>query len=300
MNEDNKNNRHSGLGMGLSGLLGINQSIKFDKDFIEIEIDNIIPNPNQPRKHFSNQEIMELSQSIKDYGLIQPIIVRKLDNDLYQIIAGERRFRACRYAGLPKIKCIVRNDISDDFSNFIVAIIENLQREDLNLIEEAEAYKELTEQFNITQNEIAHKVKKSRPHVANMLRIANMKDGVKKYIVENKIPYSHARVIATYDDPMIFLEEVVNNNLSVKDLERFVKDAEIRQRAKKENENTNKIDDEFRNKLKTIELILSEKFDVQIRFTEDKKQKKDIDIYYSDPKKLNVLFNFLLKESIEE
>ncbi|MDK2919977.1 MAG: ParB family transcriptional regulator, chromosome partitioning protein [Candidatus Petromonas sp.] len=192
---------------------------------VYLPIDNIIPNPYQPRRDFSQESLEELSSSIKSYGVIQPVSVRKKDMDLYELIAGERRLRASKIAGLDLIPAIVV-DMSDQ-DTAVVALIENLQREDLNFIEEAEGYYQLVNEHGFTQQELAEKVGKSQSTVANKLRILKLSEPVKKLIVENGLTERHARALLKLPDEKLrleILETVIKKDLNVKKTESLIKD----------------------------------------------------------------------------
>lgn len=189
----------------------------------EISIELIVPNPNQPRKNFDEKALKELAQSIKTHGIIQPITVAK-DGTRYIIVAGERRWRASKLAGLKTIPCIVKDYTARQISE--VSIIENLQREDLNPIESARAIRQLIEQFDLTQEVVADRIGKSRPAVANTLRLLTLCPEVIKLIEEGKLSAGHARCLVTVEDPKIQLELAIkasDNKISVRELEKFIK-----------------------------------------------------------------------------
>ncbi len=189
----------------------------------EISIELIVPNPNQPRKNFDEKALKELAQSIKTHGIIQPITVAK-DGARYIIVAGERRWRASKLAGLKTIPCIVKDYTARQISE--VSIIENLQREDLNPIESARAIRQLIDQFDLTQEVVADRIGKSRPAVANTLRLLTLCPEVIKLIEEGKLSAGHARCLVTVEDPKIQLELAIkasDNKISVRELEKFIK-----------------------------------------------------------------------------
>ena len=188
---------------------------------IELDIHKILPNPEQPRTHFNEEKLIELSDSIKASGLIQPISVRKED-DLYYLVAGERRLRASKLAGFEKIKAIILQSEKDD--NLTLALIENLQREDLDPIEEAKAYKLLTTRFKFKQQEVAEKVGKDRATVANSIRLLNLDEKIQQALSEGKISVGHAKVILGAPEPEQFkiYSEIINNGLSVREAEKLI------------------------------------------------------------------------------
>ncbi len=230
--------RKKGLGRGLDALLG---EIAFDRNtgrtkstqpaasenenvahdsVSDIPIADIHPNPSQPRRHFSEQSIDELAQSLKRHGLIQPILVRP-NAQGYQIVAGERRWRAAQRAQLHLIKAIVR-ELSDE-ETLEIALIENIQRQDLNPIEEAEAYRKLCTDFGHSQNELAAIVEKSRSHVANIMRLLELPTLVRELVIEQKISMGHARALLASEDPVRLAAVVIKQGLSVRQTEALVK-----------------------------------------------------------------------------
>ena len=189
-----------------------------------LPLNSIKPNPYQPRKNFNRKALEELSQSIKTYGLIQPISVRKLCDESYELIAGERRLRASEIAELSEIPAIVVD--YKDKDSAIVALIENLQREDLNFIEEAEGYFNLINDHGFTQQELAEKLAKNQSTIANKLRILRLPDDIKKSLIENKLTERHARALLRLPDDDLqrkVLEKVVKNDLNVKKTEKETK-----------------------------------------------------------------------------
>ena len=210
MNKDNK------LGMGLGALLSTNTN-NGNEGVKKINISQIIPNPSQPRKNFIENELKELSLSIKNQGLIQPIIVRPVDDGQYQIIAGERRWRASQLAGLHEIECIIRD--VEDVNVLEAALIENIQREDLNVIEEAYAYKGLIELKNITNENLAKKIGKSSSHVSNILRLLELDDEIKNLVVNGKLSMGHARALIGVPNALEKAKEIIDKKLSVRQVE---------------------------------------------------------------------------------
>lgn len=223
------------LGRGLSALLGeskaqqnshpapMNQNQKLVES---IKIDKIIAGIYQPRKNFNETELEELADSIKENGLIQPIILRKIgDEDQYEIIAGERRFRASQIAGLKEISAIVKK--INNHEALELALIENIQRSDLSLIEEANGYKQLIDEFSYTQDQIAKKVGKSRSHITNLLRLLNLPKKVQDLLDEKAISMGHARAIINSNDPEKLAKKVVSESLNVREVEDLVRDEKI-------------------------------------------------------------------------
>ena len=190
---------------------------------LDIAIDRIIPNPKQPRRTFIEAELEELSESIRTKGVIQPILVRPdpANAEMYEIIAGERRWRAARRAGLTVMPAVVRE--MDDREMLEIAIIENVQRSDLNAVEEAEAYKSLIDRFGRTQESVAQQVGKSREHVSNTLRLLNLPEDVREHVREGRLTPGHARALLKTSDPSAIAMTVISKGLSVRDTEALSK-----------------------------------------------------------------------------
>lgn len=229
-----------GLGTGLGVLFGADQ---FDEEeqseLLTLPISKVEPRIEQPREYFNEQALQELADSISRYGLIQPITVRKLDTGYYQIIAGERRWRASRLAGLTEVP--VRLIEADDKTTAELALVENLQREDLNPIEEAKGYKTLIEIYGLTQDEAAKSVGRSRPAVSNALRLLSLSPSVMEMVEKNELSAGHARALLSLSDEKKQLEaanEVLSKNLSVRKTEQLAARLQ-RQPAEKNEEQTN-------------------------------------------------------------
>lgn len=218
-------NKRGGLGRGMEALFSsaYEESPSDNEVVTEIKLDEIRPNPYQPRKHFNEEALNELAESIKQQGVFQPVIIRRSTIKGYELIAGERRVRASRLAGKSTIPAIVR-DI-DDVQMIEIAVIENLQREDLSPLEEAEAYSMLMENLSLTQAEVADRIGKSRPYIANYLRLLQLPDTIKEYVNEEKLSMGQARTILGLKDKsqMIKLaDKVIKENLTVRQLEELV------------------------------------------------------------------------------
>ena len=222
--------KNSGLGKGLDALFSnssVLKEIKEEKGKEEkveyIELVNIEPNPSQARKKFSEESINELATSIKNYGVLQPIIVEN-KGKYYQIIAGERRWRAAKIAGLDKIPCLVRNESEQTAKE--ISLIENIQRENLNPIEKASGYKELIDNYNLKQAEIADKLGISRTYVTNTLRILNLDSRVIELALEGKLTEGHCKTLVSIEDPEQQYQlalKIIESGGTVKDLERTLK-----------------------------------------------------------------------------
>jgi len=237
-------NRKKGLGKGLGALLPEKdvpiQNTENINSVSEVDINKIEPNENQPRKNFDSDKIIELAQSIKEIGVVQPIIVNKI-GDYFKIVAGERRWRAAREAGLKTIPVIIRD--YDELAALEASLIENIQRENLNPLEEALTYKRFYDDFNFNQETIAKKVGKSRTAVTNSMRLLNLDKRVQNFLKENKISSGHARaLLAISDNDLQFeaAEKVIEENLSVRMTEDFVKNF-VENIEKQKNKNENEI-----------------------------------------------------------
>ena len=190
-----------------------------------INIHDIMPNANQPRKTFSEEKIEELSKSIKEHGIIQPIVVRKKGKS-YEIVAGERRWRAARKAELAKVPCLIR-ELSDE-QNMLIAIIENMQREDLNPVEEAEGLNQMIVTFGMTQEQISKSVGKSRPYIANSLRLLKLPEYIKEEMAEGRLSAAHGRTLVTVEDEDVrksLCERIIKEGLSVRETEKLVSES---------------------------------------------------------------------------
>ncbi len=217
-----------GLGKGLGALIPEeienNEVIKDDKNNIKIiDISKVKANEEQPRKFFDDNKIAELSQSIKEHGIIQPLIVQKNDDDTYKIIAGERRWRAARVAELKEVPVIIKELSSENLLQ--VSLIENIQREDLNAIEEALAFKKLIKEFKFTQDRLALKIGKSRAAIANTMRLLNLDSRVQEYIIQGVISEGHGRALLVLknDEQYKMAQKIIDDNLSVRDTEKIIK-----------------------------------------------------------------------------
>ena len=239
------NNKH-GLGRGLDALFGVfneddsYKNITSHKEKLEaknttgvteVDIEKIKPNPNQPRKNFDVDALNELAASIKTHGIVQPIVVNDLGDGIYMIIAGERRWRAANICGLKTVPAVIRNYTDKQVKE--ISIIENLQREDLNPVEAARAIKELMDEYGLTQDAVAERIGKSRPSVANTLRLLSLYPDVLKMVEDGKLSAGHARCLVVVEDKnnqIKLANAVVQRNLSVRDLEKAVKNLENPQR----------------------------------------------------------------------
>ena len=264
-------------GRGLEALISQQVDTISEKGVVEISIDKISPNREQPRRIFDEAALEELAESMKQIGIIQPVILSK-DGEYYKIIAGERRWRAAKIAGIDKIPAIIRS--FDGAAAFEVALIENLQRENLNLIEEARGYKKLIDDFNFSQDDVAQKVGKSRPTVTNALRLLNLDERVQQFVLNNDISAGHARALLSLEDKDVqyeVAEKIIENGLSVRVVEAFVKN----HKNHKKNDVDKKVSFDTAG-YKTIETNLKDLFGTKVKLN-CKKNKGKIEIeYYSD------------------
>jgi len=274
--------KKSGLGRGLGALIE-NVETTDSNGVVEIDINKIEPNINQPRKYFDADKIQELSESIKRHGLIQPLIVSKdKDTDVYHIIAGERRWRASMQAGLKNLPVVIKEVTSKELME--LAIIENIQREDLNPLEEAEAYEKLSKEHNMTQEEISESVGKSRPTIANTMRLLTLSDGVRKMIVDGSISAGHARCIAAIKDREVqnkIAALIVSLGMNVRQTEEYIK--KLNSSKEKKNKIVEKKSVENSVEIKFIENSLRDIFNTKVNIKDDKnKGKIEIEYYSAD------------------
>ena len=206
-----------GLGRGLSSLIG---ETKVETKTNKLSLSEIIPNKFQPRKNFDEESLNDLTNSIRERGVIQPIIVRKSD-DKYEIIAGERRWLAARKAGLHEIPVVVTD--ADDLKSLEFAIVENVQRHDLNPLEEALGYKRLIDEFSYDQEKVSKFIGKSRSYITNTLRLLNLPSDVLKFVEEKKITAGHAKILVGLDNASFIASKIIEKKLSVRQTENFVK-----------------------------------------------------------------------------
>ena len=265
-----------GLGKGLEALIP-NEIEEDTNNKLEIDINSIVSNIEQPRKRFDEDKIVELSESIKQHGLIQPIIVVEKQTDTYEIVAGERRWRACKLAGLEKVPVVIMELTKREILE--VSLIENIQRQDLNPIEEAKAYKKLLTDFNITQDQLSRRIGKSRTAIANCLRLLNLEEIVQNYLIDGVISEGHGRAILTPKDNSIqgkVAQMILDENLSVRETENLVRrlnSKKIQRRVESKKENHYYKD--LKNRLENF-------FQTKVNIN-NKKNKGKIEIeYYSD------------------
>lgn len=225
-----KKTKPRGLGRGLSALMAdVTPAAESGTDGprrpdLHVPIEQLSANPNQPRRRFDEDDLNDLTASIKEKGIIQPLIVRQLGDARFEIVAGERRWRAAQMAQLHEVPVIVRD--LDDTEVLEFAIIENIQRADLNAVEEAAGYRQLMDRFGHTQEKLAEALGKSRSHIANVLRLLNLPEAVQEMVREGQLSAGHARALITADDPLDLARKVVKGGLSVRATEKLAKKAD--------------------------------------------------------------------------
>ncbi|MBO5560469.1 MAG: ParB/RepB/Spo0J family partition protein [Firmicutes bacterium] len=278
--------KKGGLGRGLGALIKEDPVAVVSNDdqskVFSVDINKITPNKSQPRKKFDEESLEELAESIKGIGVIQPITVKK-NEDHYVIIAGERRWRAARKAGITEIPVIVRDDISD-LEALEIALIENIQREDLNPLEEALTYKKFAEEFNLNQEAIAEKVGKSRAAVANSIRLLNLDKRVQTFLVENRLSSGHCRALLglpNNDEQFETAELIIEEGLSVRQTEELIKakNEAVPEEVKKPSIKNPEEARIYISLMKDLKSILGTK--VNIKPKKNKKGRIEIE-YYSD------------------
>lgn len=286
------NFKRRALGRGLEELFN-NEQINFNQieekildststdEIVELPVEELRPNPYQPRKVFDEEKLKELAESIKEHGIFQPIIVKRSSIKGYEIIAGERRVKASKMIGLEKIPAIVR-DFTDQ-QMMEIALLENLQRENLNAIEEATAYRNLLDAMEVTQEELARRLGKSRTHITNMLGLLSLPEEVKDMMIEEKISMSHARVLSKLENKeeiVRLANKIIEENLNVRDIEDLSKDETI--------EKSHKIKRREPNEYEYIQNIMCEKLGTKVKITSNK-----INISFNNVNDLNRILEIL-------
>lgn len=299
----NTNNKKFGLGRGLEALLGdeeINLNLDdettdvssfventvFKSEKNEINISDIVPCSFQPRTEFDRDALESLAQSIKEKGVLQPLLVRK-KNDKYEIIAGERRWRAAQLAGLEKVPAIVK-DLSDS-ETLEIALIENLQRENLSAIEEAEGLNRLMSEYEYTQEVIGKVIGKSRSYIANTLRLLGLPEEIKQLVKENKLSAGHARALIGCENAIELANKIVKEGLSVREAETLAANAKgfsVKNIATKEPKPVDR-------DLEKIMADLEEKLKLKVKINAGKKGKGSITLHYNTPAELSSLLDIL-------
>ena len=273
-----------GLGRGLSSLIG---ETKVENKTNNLSLAEIVPNKYQPRKNFDEENLNDLVNSIKERGVIQPIIVRKsnTDNSKYEIIAGERRWLAAQKAGLHDIPVVVID--ADDLKSLEFAIVENVQRHDLNPLEEAQGYKRLIDEFAYDQDKVSKFIGKSRSYISNSLRLLNLPKEVLDFVEQKKITAGHAKILVGLDNATFLANKFIEKKLSVRQAENLVKTF----RKTKRNTST-KVDSNIRD----LENSISEKIGLSVSIKNNKKNKGSISFYYKELDQLNKIIDIIKSE----
>lgn len=278
-----------GLGKGLSALISDLPEENIDIRVQMIPINEIEPNKEQPRKIFNEKKMEELSQSIKEHGIIQPLIVKK-QKHYYVIVAGERRWRAARMAGLSEVPVLIQEYTTNEAME--ISLIENIQRQDLNPIEEAKAFEALINTFSLKQDEVAKRVGKSRSSIANTLRLLQLDESIQDLLIQQLLSEGHARALLSLSDKvsqLLVVEKILKDNLSVRETEKMVKDLLEKPKKKKRNEELSPIYREIENKMKQI-------LGTKVQISKGKKKGKIEIEYYSNNDLERILY---LIQSIE-
>ena len=270
-----------GLGRGLSSLIG---ETKVETKTNKLLLSEIIPNKYQPRKNFDAANLEDLTNSIKERGVIQPIIVRKsnADNSKYEIIAGERRWLAARKAGLHDIPVVLTE--ADDLKSLEFAIVENVQRHDLNPLEEAQGYKKLIDEFSYDQEKVSKFIGKSRSYITNALRLLTLPNDVLKFIEEKKISAGHAKVLVGLDNAYFIANKIIEKKLSVRQSENFVKIF-----RKKKSSFVKSLDPN----IQSLEDSISDKIGLNVSIKNNKNNKGSITFSYHDIDQLNKIIDII-------
>ena len=270
-----------GLGRGLSSLIG---ETKVESKTNKLLISEIIPNKFQPRKNFDQENLDDLTNSIKERGVIQPIIVRKSnsDNSQYEIIAGERRWLAAKKAGLHDIPVVVTE--ADDLKSLEFAIVENVQRHDLNPLEEAQGYKRLIDEFSYDQEKVSKFIGKSRSYITNSLRLLNLPSEVLQFVEEKKISAGHAKILVGLDNAVFIANKIIEKKLSVRQAENFVKIFRKKKGTIKLSKDAN---------IKNLEDTISSKIGLNVKIKNTKNNKGTITFAYHDVDQLNKIIDII-------
>ena len=270
-----------GLGRGLSSLIG---ETKVEPEKNKISISDLVPNKYQPRKVFDESNLEELTNSIKERGMIQPIIVRRSNDDKskFEIIAGERRWLAAQRAGLHNVPVVVTE--ADDLKSLEFAIVENVQRHDLNPLEEAQGYKRLIDEFSYDQEKVSKFIGKSRSYITNALRILTLPHDVIKFIETQKITPGHAKILVGLDNASFVANKIIENKLSVRQAENFVQLFRKTRQKSKISKDTNII---------ALELSVSNKIGLNVEIQNNKRNKGKISFEYKDLDQLNKIIDII-------
>lgn len=285
--------RQGGLGKGLSSLIPSEPVVRTEGPLRDIPVGDIVANTYQPRQTFDEAALDELSASIGELGVLQPILVRAIDGNRYELIAGERRWRAATRAGLDRIPAIVRD--VDDETSLAHAIVENLQRAELNAIEEAAAFKQLIDDFALTQEQVATRVGRSRPAVANALRLLQLPTDIQRLIIEGRLSAGHGRVLITVDDAQraVFVKRTLDESLSVRALEDLVKEAPASGESRPNSGDDSSVGQTKPPALLELEELLGERFATKVGITLGAKRGK-LTIDFADVDDLERIYGLIV------
>ena len=266
-----------GLGRGLSSLIGDSQS---SEDKSKISISSIVRNKYQPRKKFDKESLEELTNSIKERGIIQPIVVRRSEDQdgKYEIIAGERRWQSAQNAGLHEVPVIIIK--ADNLKSLEFAIVENVQRKDLNPIEEAEGYKRLIDDFNYDQDKVSKFIGKSRAHISNCLRLLSLPKEVIELIIEEKISQGHAKILVGLENAFFLAKKIIDKKLSVRQSENLIRVLKFNSNKTKKNKNADLI---------SLESSIEDKTGIKVSIANKKNNSGMVSFHYKDLDQLNRL-----------
>ncbi len=287
--------RKSALGNGLEGMFGIEETVTEEKNVSRetfLRLSEIEPNRTQPRRNFDEDALQELADSIKQYGIIQPIVVQKKEKR-YEIIAGERRWRAARKAGLLEAPVIIKEFAPEDV--FAVALIENIQREDLNPIEEAQAYSRLIQEYHLKQDELAEKVAKNRVTITNSMRLLKLDERVQQMLIDNMLTGGHARALLSITDKEeqhLLAMRVFDEKLSVRETESLVKRT-LAEREKQEKPKTEKTSQEDKLIYRDVENRMKDILGTKVEIKKKTKDKGKIEIEYYSLEELERLIDMI-------
>ncbi len=297
-----KNERKKGLGRGLSSFLDVDgfddivERKKYEdkgrgssNDSSYLPIEHLVPNLNQPRKDFSTDELNSLASSIEETGIIQPILVRK-NNDVYEIVAGERRWRAAQIANIHEVPVLIKELTDEEVVK--ISIIENIQRVDLNPIEEANSYKQLIKDFGYTQEKVAASLGKSRSYIANSLRLLSLPESIIKFLKEGKLTSGHARALVGVRNSEFLARKIIEESLSVRDIENVVK------KGLSQSDNIVKKETSFKKDVDTLNLEQDLELALSLKTTIDHNEKSGggrIVIKYKDLEQLDIFCSKIMK-----
>lgn len=283
------------LGRGLSALLSDRQAIA-NEEMFEIDIDLIEPNSFQPRMNFDEERLEELAQSIRSNGIIQPLLIRRIDDGRYQIVAGERRWRAAQRAGLSKVPCIIKEIPEEKMLE--LALVENIQRQELNAIEEAHAYKRLIESLGLTQEMVAQRVGRDRTFITNYLRLLRLPEDIQQLVESEKLSMGHARALLGIDDPEVqrnLANKIIEKGFSVRETERAIKKLISGVKPESPNASVNLQEDA---NLKSAEVKLQRRLSSKVQIVINQTGGGRVEIKFYDQRDLNRIYDIIMGKEV--